>query len=60
MCFAGVEGEEKSLWPNFCILEGEAKFADGIGAEMLALLKSSVKVSGETGLPPAQSKQQRH
>jgi len=56
MRFAGVEGEEKSFWPNFCILEGKTKFADGIGAEPLALLKSSVKVSGEIGPLHTQSK----
>lgn len=37
----------------FCILEGKTKFADGVGAEMLALLISTVKVSGETALPRA-------
>ena len=53
MCLAGMEGEEKSLCPNFCILEGKTKFADGVGAETLALLTSNVKVGGETGLPHA-------
>lgn len=60
MCFAGMEGEEKSFWPNSCIPEGKTRFADGIGAEMLALLTNDVKVSSLTGLPEEECEQQHH
>lgn len=40
-------GRKKASDLIFCILEGKTKFADGVGAEMLALLISTVKSVGK-------------